>query len=152
MKHRLSHNQTETIQLTGIVGTGILPWVIVFISIKFLPLIWGVTGATLISGLTFYFSLRIYKAEFDVDFLYLARRLNNKKIDLKHVIEVRTFPFSIYLFLGHAYIISLRYIDANKQKKAFVISRGLFGWTPTVDSISEITLFRKYILEKKYGR
>jgi len=152
MKHRLSHNQTEILQLTGLVATGIMSWVIALISIKFLPLIWALTGAGLISGLTFHFSLRIYKAEFDVNFLYLTRRLNKKKIDLKYVIDVKTFPFSIYLFLGHAYIISLKYSDANKQKKAFVISRGLFSWTPNVNSISEITLFRQYILEKKYGR
>ncbi len=149
MKYRLSHNQTEVIQLTGIVGTGILTSVITFISIKFLPIFWSITIPLLISFLMFYFSLRIFKAEFDINYLYLTRRLNKMKIDLNDVIEVRALPFSIYLYFGHAYIISLSYIESDKRKNAYILSRGLFSWTPTLNSISEINLLRQYIRDKK---
>ena len=137
--------------MTGLIGLS-LPWIIIFAFINPLPLIWGVAGAVLINGLIFYFSFRVYKAEFDENFLYLTRRMTKRKIDLKDVIEVKTFPFPIYLFLSHAYITSLRYVDDAKQKKAFMITRGSYSWTPTIDSITEVTLFRQYILEKKYGR
>jgi hypothetical protein len=152
MKHRLSHQQTEVIQLIGLAVTGIFPWIMSFVSIQFLPILWGIVGAFLINSVGFYFSFRIYKAEFDEKFLYLTRRLKKKKIALKDVKQVKTLPFPIYVFLGHAYILSLKYSDSNKQKKAFVISRGLFSWTPTIDSISEINLFKQYILDRKYGR
>lgn len=152
MRHRLSHQQTEIIQLTGLIIAGILPWAIALISFQFLPLIWGLIGAVLLNSLIFYFSLKIYKAEFDADFLYLTRRLIKKKIDLKEIKEVKTLPFPIHIFFGNAYLLSLNYSDSNKQKRVFIISRGLFSWTPTIDSISEINLLRQYILYKKYGR
>jgi hypothetical protein len=117
MKHRLSHQQTEIIQLTGLVTFGFIPWAIVLTSFLFLSFIWGIIFAILITGLTFYFSLRIYKVEFDVDFLYLTRRLQKMKIDLNDIVTVKTFPFPVYLFLGQAYILSIVYTSANRRKR-----------------------------------
>ena len=119
---------------------------------QFLPRILGVSFAVIINGLTFYFSLRLYKAEFDRNFLYLTRRLSDKKIDLKEVEQVKVFPIPIYLYFGHAYILSIAYRTSNKSKKVFTISKGSFSWTPSIDKISEISLFREYIQSRKYGR
>ncbi len=152
MKHRLSHQQTEIIQLTGLASFGFLPWMLVLLSFLFLTLVGGIIVTILISGLTFYFSLRIYKVEFDVDFLYLTRRLRKKKINLNDIVAVKTIPFPIYFFLGQAYILSIMYTNASRRKKVFTISRGVFSWSPTTDTISEIKLFRDFIQTKKLGR
>jgi len=138
--------------LTGLIVSGILPWAIAMLSFQFLPLIWGVSFAVIINGLTFYFSLGLYNAEFDRNFLYLTRRLNAKQIDLKEVEHVKAFPIPIYLYFGHAYILSIAFRTSKKSKKVFTISKGSFSWTPTIDKISEISLFREYIQSRKYGR
>jgi hypothetical protein len=151
MKHRLSHQQTELIQLTGLTYFGFIPWMLIVLSFLFLPLIASIIFATIIIGFTFYFSFRIYKVEFDADFLYLSRRLRKTKIGLKDVLTVKTFPFPVYLFLGQAYILSISYTKGNKPKTVFTISRGLFSWRPTIDTISELKLFREYIQTKQHG-
>jgi len=152
MKYQLTHKQTEIIQITGLIITGILPWIITLALIQFLPLTWCIIGAVIVNSVTFYFSLRFYKAEFDTDFLYLTRRLNKRKIDLKDVKEVRAFPFPVHLFFGTAYIISLSYIDTNRRKTVFVISRRSTSLVPTIDTLQELTRFREYVQNKKYGR
>ena len=152
MKYRLSHQQTEIIQLIGLVITGIFPWLIVLIFINTLPLTWAIIGAVLINSLTFYFSLRIYKAEFDTDFLYLKKRLISKKIPLENVVNIKSLPFPIYIYFGHAYILTLTYIEKDRPQKIFIISREIFSWRPTLDNVTEIGLLRQNILSKKYGR
>jgi hypothetical protein len=151
MKHRLSHQQTELIQLTGLISFGFIPWMLIVLSFLFLPLIASIIFASIIIGFTFYFSFRIYKVEFDADFLYLSRRLRKTKIDLNDVLTVKTFPFPVYLFLGQAYILSISYTKGNRPKTLFTISRGLFSWRPTIDTISELKLFREYIQTKQHG-
>jgi hypothetical protein len=149
MKYRLSHRQSGIIELTGLVIGGIVPWAIAIIFIQFIPIFWGALVAILINLLTFYLSLRMYKAEFDADFLYLSRRLNSKKIRLEDVGGLKIIPFPFYVYLGHSYLLSIRYSDDGKQKKAFVLSRGASGWAPTIESIAEIRLFREYFQNKK---
>lgn len=149
MKYRLSLQETEIIQLTGLATFGLIPWILVLISFLLFPLLVGIVVLVLISCLTFFFSLRIYKVEFDIDFLYLTRRLLKKKIDLYNIVTVKVFPFPVYLFFGQAYIVMVVYTNDNRREKVFTISRKLYSWTPTRDNVFEIKLFRKYINDKK---
>lgn len=149
MKYRLSHQWTDNIQLTGMAIFGALPWLVAFILYWFFPLIWCVLAALLLNCLTFLFSLRLYKAEFDLDFLYLTRRLLKKKIGLKGVDEIKTFPFPVYFYLSHAYFLSIRYNEAGTMKRAFLISRGKYLGSPRIDNIFEIAFFRKFVQNKK---
>lgn len=106
----------------------------------------------LLSGLLMlYFSMRVLSAELDVNYLYLTKRLRRFEIDLNDFVEVRTLPLSIYLFFGFAYLISLCYNEPDKRKVAFVVSRGISGWTLSNNSLSEVNKLREHMRDKKNG-
>jgi len=79
VKHRLSHKQTEIVQLVGLVSFGFWPWLLILPLYIFLPVLPVLIITVLLGGITYYFSLKVYRIEFDPDFLYYSRRSKKGK-------------------------------------------------------------------------